>query len=563
MSFPESIQRDEPALLREIKKHPTSAEPNYLYAWYLWATRKEYDKAEQYYQKAIEFEPRNHIALGAYAAFLFDVRQDYERAQTLFEEALSIAPANSWNLGNYGFFLKKVRKEYERAGELLEKAIKLDSGNASALENYAILLADIRNDFAGAYKYYRKAMQLAPHNARFLGKYAQFCIAVRSDFKEAEKYLKMGLKDDPNDLLCLSEYASFLNEIKKDFDGAERYYVKATQVAPSDARMWVNYANFLTHRRKNYAAAEEAFGKALALASDSRTTSHVQATYAQLLDAEGSRGEEVKQWCRTAVKNDPTRGEILTTCAILMIRNHAFDEAEQLFTEAIALPKADYAWFRYGAFLSLRNPSRTRECFEKAIQLNPGRTEYKRGLADFLLDSGKDIPLARLLLTEVLQAEPKEGANLAAWGRFLLQVDKDYRRAAVFLDRATKASPDNAWYLADLAHVLILQRELPSAKRAITKAFELNSEPGAEDAELALQLQYYCYAVFWSDFPDSVLLTRKLLEHGARLQGWTVEGVSSAAGTLGHPDITMVQQLEAEMRAPTPKSGSFLGPRTD
>ena len=138
--------------IREEKSDPHKADKTYLngiakynnsipllgnYANFLKNIRKDYDRAEEYYQKALEADPQQAINLGNYAIFLADNRKDYDRAEEYYQKALEADPQNANNLGNYANFLKNIRKDYDRAEGYYQKALEADPQHANNLGNYA------------------------------------------------------------------------------------------------------------------------------------------------------------------------------------------------------------------------------------------------------------------------------------------------------------------------------------------------------------------------------------------------------------------------------------------
>ena len=65
-------------------------------------------------------------SFGFYAVFLETVRRDSDRAEAMFERAITADPTDADNLGNYAVFLKNVRRDYDRAQDMYERAITAD-----------------------------------------------------------------------------------------------------------------------------------------------------------------------------------------------------------------------------------------------------------------------------------------------------------------------------------------------------------------------------------------------------------------------------------------------------
>ncbi|HUB98186.1 MAG TPA: tetratricopeptide repeat protein [Solirubrobacterales bacterium] len=232
------------------------------YALFLDQTRKDYDRAEEYYERALEIEPENPINLGNYAIFLQGIRKDYDRAGEYYERALEIDPEKPTNLGNYAFFLKNIRKDYDRAEEYYERALAAEPEDATNLNNYAAFLRDVRNDDDRAEGYYERALAADPDHANALGGYALFLQAISKDYDRAEEYYERAIKADPENPINLGNYATFLHHFRKDFDRAEEYYERSIEAGPEVATHLGNYAFFLKNIRKDNDRAEGYYERA-------------------------------------------------------------------------------------------------------------------------------------------------------------------------------------------------------------------------------------------------------------------------------------------------------------
>ncbi|MBP6811800.1 MAG: tetratricopeptide repeat protein, partial [Saprospiraceae bacterium] len=216
----------------------------------------EYKRAEQYFQKAIEMNPKNADHLSNYALYLHESKKDYESAEVFYKKTLDTDPNLAMVLGNYANFLGDIRKDYESAEAYYRKAIEIDPNLALHLGNFATFLLDIKKDFEGAEAYYRKSLELDPNDAYHLGNYASF-LQIKKDYVGSEAYYRKALKVDPNDADNLGNYASFLSQIKKDYIGSEAYYRKALEAEPDDTINLSNYAQLLFWTNRNLEAEEK------------------------------------------------------------------------------------------------------------------------------------------------------------------------------------------------------------------------------------------------------------------------------------------------------------------
>ena len=63
-----------------------------------------------------------------YAQFLETVRRDYDRAEEMYKRAVEADPNNAINLGNYAWFLQDVRRDSDGAEEMYKRAVEADHG---------------------------------------------------------------------------------------------------------------------------------------------------------------------------------------------------------------------------------------------------------------------------------------------------------------------------------------------------------------------------------------------------------------------------------------------------
>ena len=95
--------------------------------------RKEYDKAEEYYKRALEVAPDNGSALGNYGIFLQKIRKNYDRAEEYYKRALEADPDNANMLGNYAGFLL-AQGGHEEGFTLLQEAMTIADDDTLLLE---------------------------------------------------------------------------------------------------------------------------------------------------------------------------------------------------------------------------------------------------------------------------------------------------------------------------------------------------------------------------------------------------------------------------------------------
>ncbi|MGV8127312.1 MAG: tetratricopeptide repeat protein [Methanothrix sp.] len=237
--------------IEAMSKFPNNDNLPHGFALFLRYIRKENDRAEEYYKKSLELNPKSAPHLGNYAIFLEEIRKDYDRAEEYYKKSLELNPKSATHLANYANFLANIRKDYDKAEEYYKKSFEIRPDHAKTLGDYANFLADIRKDYDKAEEYYKKSLELNPNDAIHLGNYANFLADNRKDYDRAEEYYKKSLELNPNNADQLGNYAVFLKDIRIDYDRAEEYYKKSLELNPNDADNLGNYAGFLLARGDN------------------------------------------------------------------------------------------------------------------------------------------------------------------------------------------------------------------------------------------------------------------------------------------------------------------------
>ena len=373
-----------------LKQLPESPELSSSYAIFLDDIRKDHDKAEEYFKKAVELDQKNANNLGNYAIFLRKNRTDYDKSEEYFKKAIGLDPKQANNLANYAIFLKDIRKDYDRAEEYFKKAIELDPKNANILGSYALFLDDIPKDYDRAEEYFKKAIESDPKNAINLGNYAFFLKDIRKDYDRAEEYFKKAIELDPKQPINLGNYAFLLDDIRKDHDRAEEYYEKAIELDPKNANNLGNYAIFLNTIRKDYNRAKEYYEKSIEL---DPKQANILGNYAIFLNTIRKDYDRAEEYYKKAIELNPKNAAILVNYAIFLntIRKD-YDQAEEYYKKAIESdPKNANNLGNYANFLKdiRKDYDRAKEYYKKAIESHPNNANNLCNYAGLLLSWGK------------------------------------------------------------------------------------------------------------------------------------------------------------------------------
>jgi tetratricopeptide (TPR) repeat protein len=208
------------------------------------------DKKDKMFLNGITETNNSPELISNYAIFLKNIKKDYDKAEKHYKKALELDPTLAITIGNYAIFLENIKKDYDETEKHYKKALELDPTLANITSGYAIFLHNIKKDYDEAEKYYKKAIELDPNDVDYQGNYAIFLHNIKKDYDEAEKYYKKAIELDPNNANNVGNYALFLHNIKKDYDEAEKYYKKAIELDPNHANNKKNYAFFLKERKK-------------------------------------------------------------------------------------------------------------------------------------------------------------------------------------------------------------------------------------------------------------------------------------------------------------------------
>ncbi|KAF7816088.1 Signal transduction response regulator [Senna tora] len=100
----------------------------------------EYLRTELLYQTGLSQEPNNSLLLANYAQFLYLVAHDYDRAEEYFKRAIGVEGADAEAYNKYATFLWKAKKDLWGAEETYLEAISAEPTNSYYAANYAHFL---------------------------------------------------------------------------------------------------------------------------------------------------------------------------------------------------------------------------------------------------------------------------------------------------------------------------------------------------------------------------------------------------------------------------------------
>lgn len=205
-------------------------------------------KAEEIYTAVMAHNPLGpHI--GDYALFLHRKKRDYEKADAFYTKAIELYPDHSSILLKYAGFVRHVRRDIARSEEFYLKSIEANPENADALGSYASFLHGVYNKTAEAEEYYQKAMKYDDLHTNNLCNYGLFLSEERGNYAQAEVYYKRSLQVNPNHSNTLYNYAVMLDTHLKRKNEAESLYRKTIAIETRHSYALYNLAVLLEERQ--------------------------------------------------------------------------------------------------------------------------------------------------------------------------------------------------------------------------------------------------------------------------------------------------------------------------
>jgi len=156
-------------------------------------------KADKLFRRAIQLNASCATNLLNFATFL-KTQGDFDRAEQYFERAADAAPLNASILGNFATFLCEVRKDFKAGLAKFKRSFELEPGNVNNCCNFAKVLEIHFQDFSSAHDVFEKASFVSNHPnisigfANLLSKH----FATTANLFKAKNLLSRALQDDPD-----------------------------------------------------------------------------------------------------------------------------------------------------------------------------------------------------------------------------------------------------------------------------------------------------------------------------------------------------------------------------
>ena len=135
----------------------------YTYMGDMYSADDSISRAMPYYEKAIEVNSNNRIALNNLAYFIAITGGDLDRAEELVCKALDIEPDDTSALDTYAWVLFK-KKRFKEAKEQIDKLLEMSDENAADVWDHAGDIYFMNGLHEEALEYWERAHELEPDN---------------------------------------------------------------------------------------------------------------------------------------------------------------------------------------------------------------------------------------------------------------------------------------------------------------------------------------------------------------------------------------------------------------
>ena len=127
-----------------------------------WFEKGNFEKSDSYFEKALETDQQNALALNNYAYNLFKRNTKLQKAEEMVLKALAIEPNSGSYADTYGCILMAQGKLTE-AETWIKKALQLEGDNAEVLEHLGDVYAK-QGKISQAIDTYKRALAKDPAN---------------------------------------------------------------------------------------------------------------------------------------------------------------------------------------------------------------------------------------------------------------------------------------------------------------------------------------------------------------------------------------------------------------
>ncbi|KAL4496481.1 hypothetical protein ABPG72_014711 [Tetrahymena utriculariae] len=223
---------------------------------------QQLEAAEQYYHKALEFDPYYVPAMISLANLYLLNEEKSQQAEEILNNAAKIDPKNAdifLTLGKY----YSQKKQWKHAYDSFSQAYSSDPNNYNYILTMGAILEENKN-FKNALQIYQIATQTSPCKITAFIRCAELQLIYTEKESEAKDNLKKALLlDNTNKIVKL-----YLGILSRDITLKEdiKRYVEAKKTNPDNCKYYLNAGIILAKYQRNYMAAQHCFEVCIELA---------------------------------------------------------------------------------------------------------------------------------------------------------------------------------------------------------------------------------------------------------------------------------------------------------
>ncbi len=204
------------------------------------AKKRQYEKAFELFERSLQVDANNTIALTIYGKALAD-KGDSQKAFEMFERSLQINANDSTALNSYGKALAD-KGDFQKAFEMFERSLQVNANDTFALNSYGKALAN-KGAFEKAFEMFERSLQVDANYTIALNSYGR-ALAEKGAFEKAFDMFERSLQVDANNTIALSSYGYAL-AADNDFQKAFELFEKSLQIQPDNPIALFMYATVL------------------------------------------------------------------------------------------------------------------------------------------------------------------------------------------------------------------------------------------------------------------------------------------------------------------------------
>ncbi|KAL4463160.1 hypothetical protein ABPG74_007161 [Tetrahymena malaccensis] len=223
---------------------------------------QQLDTAEQYYRKALEFDPCYVPAMINLANLYLLSEEKSQQAEQILNNAAKIDSKNAEIFLALGKYYSQ-KKQWKQAYDSFSQVYSSDPNNYNNILTMGAILEENKN-FKQALQIYQIATQTSPNKVPAYIRCAELQLIYYDKESEAKEYLKKALQiDNANKIVklylgILSRDITLKEEIKK--------YVEPKKANPDNCKYYLNAGIIFAKCQRNYIAAQHCFEVCIELA---------------------------------------------------------------------------------------------------------------------------------------------------------------------------------------------------------------------------------------------------------------------------------------------------------